>query len=262
MAISKSTLTAVQKTGAAAHNLKLMLRAEAKKYSDRLSKALTSSIDHTVFDLLEGPEVEHWKGVGKLSKMIEAVEADLVAAFKYASDLVSGAHQTSAKGRKAAKGAKVKTATAKKAAPKARASANRGPSNPEKLLAQLNKVLSADTFAVLKQTELSKATGIPMGSISAAIKKLTDTGDIVQGKDGGFKLGKKAAAPVVDSTVVAKTAVAKALKKVAVKKEAPAKKAAKKPAAKKVAVEAPKVAAALTEPVVAVAAPEASASAS
>jgi ribosomal protein S25 len=258
MAISKTTLAAIQKTGAAVHNLKLSLRTEVKKYSDRLSKALSSNVDGNVFDLLEGTEISTWKSVGQLSKMVEAIEADLVTAYKYATDLVSGPKQTVAKTPKASK-TKAKTATANKAAPKAKAktSAHQGASNPEKLLAQLNTVLSSDTFSALNQTELTKATGIPMGSISAAIKKLTETGAIVKGPDGSFKLAKKVAASAPQSAPAAKTPSSKAAKKSA------AKKAPKKTSVKKAAtVIAPNADAAQSEPAVAVAVPETQASAS
>lgn len=263
MAISKTTLTAIQKTGAAVHNLKLSLRTEVKKYSDRLSKALSSNVDGNVFALLEGPEISTWKSVGQLSKMVEAIEADLVTAYKYATDLVSGPKQTVAKTPKSSK-TKAKTATPNKAAPKAKAktTARQGVSNPEKLLAQLNSVLSSDSFTALNQTELTKATGIPTGSISAAIKKLTDAGDIVKGQDGGYKLAKKAAVSAPKSASAAKTPSAKIAKKAIAKKPA-AKKAPKKTPVKKAAtVIVPNADAAQSDPAVAVAVPETQASAS
>jgi len=36
------------------------LRSEAKKYADRLSKALSDCADGHVFELLDGPHVNNW----------------------------------------------------------------------------------------------------------------------------------------------------------------------------------------------------------
>jgi len=217
MAISKATLAAIQKTGAFAHNLKLALQAETKKYSDRLSKALSSNANGNAFELLDGPEIANWKSVGKLAKMVDAIEAELNSAFKFASDLVTGAPQASEKGPQIPV-AEVKAAPARKAAPKAQAKATtgRGGANTEKLLAQLSSTLNSDEFTVLKQTALAKTTSIPLGSMTAALKKLTENGDLVLGKNGGYKLGKKKVSPAAKAAVVAvkpaKTAVKSAAK--------------------------------------------------
>lgn len=249
MALSKSTLAAIQKTGTVAHNLKLALKSETKKYSDRLSKALSSKTDSKVLELLEGADIAQWKGVGKLSQMIDAIEADLVSAFKFASELMTGESKMAKKALKAKK-AKANAPAAKKASTKTRAKSagQDGLSNADKLLAQLKSVLSTDAYAPLKQTQLAKAAGIPLGSISAAIKKLVANGDIVQGKDGGFKLSKKVGVPATDAAPQTAPASVKAPKKVAAKKtvaktamtkaEPVAKVAAKKRAVKKAAATA------------------------
>ncbi len=236
MAISKATLAAIQKTGASAHSLKLALQAETKKYSDRLSKALSANTNGDAFELLDGPEVANWKSVGKLAKMIDAIEAELASIFKFAADLVTGSEPSAATSPKVAT-AKVKAPTSPKAKTKAKTKApsGRGSANAETLLTKLAATLSSDSFVALKQTELAKSTGIPLGSMAAALKKLTQTGDLVLGKDGGYKLGKKKAVPSAKAAV-AVTTEATAPKAAAKKKTEQAAPVAKKAATKAAAV--------------------------
>lgn len=234
MAISKATLAAIQKTRASAQGLKLALQAETKKYSDRLSKALAANTNGNAFELLDGPDVANWKSVGTLAKMIDAIEAEFAGIFKFASDLVTGSQPSAATSPLVAT-TKVKSPTAPNAKTKPKAQSKvpvgRGNANAEALLIKLAATLSSDSFTALKQTELAKSTGIPIGSMSAALKKLTRTGDLVQGKDGGYKLSKKKAAPVAKAAV-AVTTEATAPKTVARKSAEKAAPVAKKKASK------------------------------
>lgn len=60
--------------------------------------------------------------------------------------------------------------------------------NPSKLLTHLENLLNANEFTVVSQTTAAKETGIPLGSMTAATKKLLDMGRIVAGPTGSFKL--------------------------------------------------------------------------
>lgn len=60
--------------------------------------------------------------------------------------------------------------------------------NPAKLLKQLELVLNANDFAVVNQTVMAKESGIALGSMTAALKKLTELGRIAPGPAGSFKL--------------------------------------------------------------------------
>lgn len=262
MAISKTTLAAIQKTGSFATNLKLALQAETKKYADRLSKALSTNANGNALELLDGVEITNWKSVAKLTKMVDAIEAELNSAIKFATALVTGTPPAAAvtveKAPQVAV-AKVKVAPAKKAAPKSQSKApvGRG-ANAEKLLAELTSMLSSGEFTVLKQTELAKSTGIPLGSMTAALKKLTEAGDLVLGKNSGYKLGKKkatsAAKAAVAAVMPAKTEAKSATKSpapeatVAVTPEATTPKATAKKKAEKAAPVAKKVATKATTP--------------
>ena len=60
--------------------------------------------------------------------------------------------------------------------------------NPTKVLRRLETLLNANDFTVISQTAVSKETGIPLGSMTAATKKLMETGHLVGGPSGSFKL--------------------------------------------------------------------------
>ena len=60
--------------------------------------------------------------------------------------------------------------------------------NPTKVLRHLETLLNVNDFTVISQTAVSKETGIPLGSMTAATKKLLETGHLVAGPSGSFKL--------------------------------------------------------------------------
>lgn len=60
--------------------------------------------------------------------------------------------------------------------------------NPAKLLNYLTTVLNADEFTAINQTAIAKVTSIPLGSLTAANKKLIQLGKLLPGPTGSFKL--------------------------------------------------------------------------
>ena len=90
--------------------------------------------------------------------------------------------------------------TRAKAAAKPVTTAIKEGSNPDKLFKHLETILNANDFVEVNQSEVAKAAGIPTGSMTAAFKKLTDTGRIVAGEKGNaFKLPAPASQPGVES---------------------------------------------------------------
>lgn len=61
-------------------------------------------------------------------------------------------------------------------------------SNPAKLFSYFERTLSPSEFSVVSQTAVAKETGIPLGSMTAAIKKLTESGRVTAAPDGSLKL--------------------------------------------------------------------------
>ena len=62
------------------------------------------------------------------------------------------------------------------------------PGNAGKLLQHLQSVLNTKEFLPFNQSASSQATGIPLGSMTAALRKLAITGHLVAGPGGRFKL--------------------------------------------------------------------------
>lgn len=60
--------------------------------------------------------------------------------------------------------------------------------NPTKLLAYFERVLNSNDFTEVSQSVAAQETGIPMGSMTAAVKKLIETGRIVAEPGGLLKL--------------------------------------------------------------------------
>lgn len=91
-----------------------------------------------------------------------------------------------AKPKKKVAASKAKASSAKRVAVKAAPGELSG--NPAKLLKQLELVLNANDFAVFNQTVMAKESGIALGSMTAALKKLTELGRIAPGPASSFKL--------------------------------------------------------------------------
>ena len=102
------------------------------------------------------------------------------------SDVVIKSGKKAAKSKKKAATPKAKGNAAKRAVVKAEPGEVSG--NPGKLLKQLELVLNASDFAVVNQTVLAKESGIALGSMTAALKKLMELGRIAPGPAGSFKL--------------------------------------------------------------------------
>ena len=87
---------------------------------------------------------------------------------------------------------RIKTATSPqaksiKAKPNS-ASAAPFPKNASILLKHLGAMLNATDFGAINQTAASKATGIPMDSMTASLKRLIAAGHVLADSSGMFKL--------------------------------------------------------------------------
>lgn len=88
-----------------------------------------------------------------------------------------------AKTKPLAKGTKVKATSAS-------VSSQELTGNPAKLLAHLQTILKAEAFEHLNQTVVAKDAGIPLGSMSATLGRLTKARRLVAGPQGSYKLAK------------------------------------------------------------------------
>jgi len=179
------------------------------KIVSRLSQAI-SSIEEELKKLFVtasalGAEAPVAAPVAKLVKAAKPAAAPKRAVKKAAKAAPKAAAKAVAKAApkvsvKPAVAAKVKAA----AKPKAKTVAKKGSAktagsvtlgaNPTKVLRHLETLLNANDFTVISQTAVSKETGIPLGSMTAATKKLMETGHLVGGPSGSFKLAHAPAA--------------------------------------------------------------------
>lgn len=257
MSLSISTLTAIQKVGAAVFTANEKLKKEVRQYAERVHAAVNNS----PYDLGNDNLIENWKVVARLSQTLAGIEGELKKVYQVASGL-TGDDQPSvrevpalaAPARSTGKGARkqamtsaavkvnvkqkaVKTVTPVEAAPESPARkiavspADLSPTdvrvkpgkkaaapkvskvpkapktkvskpavagapeqtstpggNPAKLLAYLEGSLNTNEFSGINQTAVGKATGIALGSMTAAIKKLVQSGRIIAGPTGSYKL--------------------------------------------------------------------------
>lgn len=215
MSLSTSTLSAIQKVGAAAFTADEKLKAAVKKYAERVNEAMVTN----PYGLGNNTLFETWKVVARLSQTMAGIEEELKKVYLVASELAADDHpdgvqvlslaapapSVAAKKDKRDAAptdvrvkakkkpmppttvkAKIKVAAAKR---EVNASTPLVPTgNALKLMQHLQGVLNADTFTALNQTAVASATGIPMGSMTAALKKLMTGGQLIAGPSGSFQL--------------------------------------------------------------------------
>jgi hypothetical protein len=219
MSLSSATLSALQQAGSAAYAADTELKNAVKDYAARVNAAMSAN----PYGLGNDALFENWKVVARLSQTMSGIEEELKKVYRVASELIADDQPSvrelpalAAPKRPVAGQAlgsqqdltttdvvvkrKKKTATPKTR--KLKTKANSRPAKPTgtatspvelsgnaaKLLQHLKTLLDANKFAVINQTVVGQATGIPLGSMTAAIKKLTASGAIMAGPSGSFKL--------------------------------------------------------------------------
>jgi hypothetical protein len=206
MSLNKELLATIQKAGAAVFDADTQLKLAVKRYGERVQAAVGSNPFHLGNDTL----FENWKMVARLSKTVAAMEEDLRKVYQMAGELsdvepllpdmmpalAAPAPEASAKASSplvadsslAATDVKIKR---KKRIPVAKPGsllATPLPENAARLFKHLRYVLKTKGFASVNQTAVAKATGIPMGSMTASLKRLVATGHLQTNDAGMFKL--------------------------------------------------------------------------
>lgn len=204
MSLNKELLAALQKAGAAVFDADAQLKLAVKSYGERVQAAVGSNPFHLGNDTL----FENWKMVARLSKTVAVMEEDLNNVYQMASalsdvepslpelvtalaapapdaaaEMASSPTQDSSLAATDVKIKRKKRAAAAKPAP-----ASPLPSNADKLLKHLKYVLKTKGFAPVNQTAVAKATGIPLGSMTASLKRLVAAGRLQANDAGQFKL--------------------------------------------------------------------------
>lgn len=218
MSLPRTTLSAIQQAGTAVFAADVELKNATQAYAQRVNAAMGSN----PFGLGNDVLFDHWKLVARLSQTLAGIEAELRKVYQLASELTADdtpvVHTLAALAAPAtvvdqrvagqadggptdvwAKPRKKKPATrAAKTSPQRAALSSAGTpaprqapgGNPARLLQHLERILNPSDFTAINQTAAGQATGIPTGSVNAALKKLIETGRIVAGPAGSFRLAK------------------------------------------------------------------------
>ena len=206
MSLNKELLATIQKAGAAVFDADTQLKLAVKRYGERVQAAVGSNPFHLGNDTL----FENWKMVARLSKTVAAMEEDLRKVYQMAGELSdvepslpdmmpalsAPTPEASAKASPplvadsslAATDVKIKRKRRIPAAKPSPVLATPLPENAARLLKHLRYVLKTKGFAPVNQTAVAKATGIPMGSMTASLKRLVATGHVQTNDAGMFKL--------------------------------------------------------------------------
>lgn len=206
MSQNKELLATIQKAGAAVFDADTQLKLAVKSYGERVHAAVGSNPFHLGNDTL----FENWKMVARLSKTVAAMEEDLRKVYQMVGDLSdvepplpdlmpalsAPTADASAKAdvplvadsRLAATDVKIKRKKGIPAAKPGPVLATPLPQNAARLLKHLRYVLKTKGFAIVNQTAVAKATGIPLGSMTASLKRLVAAGYVQANESGMFKL--------------------------------------------------------------------------
>ena len=208
MSLNKELLATLQKAGAAVFDADAQLKLAVKSYGERVQAAVGANPFHLGNDTL----FENWKMVARLSKTVAAMEEDLNNVYQMASalsdvepslpELVTAlsapapdaaaemALSPTQDNSLAATDVKIKRKKRASVAKPGPALASPLPGNADRLLRHLRYVLKTKSFAPVKQAAVAKATGIPLGSMTAALKRLVAAGHVQTDASGMFKLVK------------------------------------------------------------------------
>ncbi|MEI8170903.1 MAG: hypothetical protein WCG50_14600 [Rhodoferax sp.] len=220
MSLSNTALSAIQQAGAAVFTADLELKNAVRDYAVRVHAAMSAN----PYNLGNDDMFENWKVVARLSQTIAGIEEELKKIYHVAAELISDDQpllvQISAlaapkasvekpvsiedalkptdvidKTKKSkSKPVSVVTKAIRKPALKTPAKSALSPQlvggNTAKLMQYLNKILNTHEFTTFNQTSVSQQTGIPLGSMTAAVKRATELGIIKTGPTGGLKLAK------------------------------------------------------------------------
>ena len=213
MSSPKAMLDAIQKAGAAVFDADAQLKLAVKTYGDRVHAAVALNPYHLGNDAL----FENWKLVARLSQTMTGMEEELRKVYQVAAELnddepssatvmsvlpapelvsppavVSRADSKDALAATDVKIKKSKVVTIRKSAATLRKKASPKeavlPRNAANLLKHLGELLNAKKFTEINQTKLAQATGIPLGSMTASLKRLVAAGHVAAGPNGHYKL--------------------------------------------------------------------------
>lgn len=211
MALPSQTLAAIQSAGAAIYAADTALKEAVRSYAEQVQLAMLEN----PFDMGNDGLFDDWKTVARLSRTVGQVEVEFQKIYSAASDLASGAalpilaipslavSQESPSGDFAlvqevdATDVVIKSRSKKlRSKAKAKPAQLKPPSgNAAKVLSKMLEVLNPNSFVKINQSAIAAEIDLPKGSIGASITRLIDSGHLLEGAFGQYKLGAGTGAP-------------------------------------------------------------------
>lgn len=197
MTLSSATLSSIQSAGAAVFAADVELKNAVSEYAQRVSAAMTSN----PYGLGNDTLFENWKVLARLSQSMAGIEQELHKVYRVAADLSADDQPVVLQvAALAAPTPSVEAAPPNQndlAPTDVSVKTRKKPAQPlggnaAKLLRHLETLLNTHEFTAVSQTAMGQKIGIPMGSMTAATKKLIETGRIVAGPSGRFRLANSA----------------------------------------------------------------------
>lgn len=193
MALSSKTLSVLQRAGSLVLTVDTDLKKAVTRYAGQVNAAMDSNPLHSDTASM----IENWKALAGLSKAVAILEEDIKKIYFSAAKLVTDESQDAAATPQpvakdvtvlapAAPKKNAKTKSKKSKVKKAAPGELRG--NALKLMQHLALSLNQNEMISINQSKIAKEAGIPMGSVTAAIKKLVEQKLIETNPTGQFKL--------------------------------------------------------------------------
>jgi len=215
MALPSLTLSAIQAAGAAIFAADAALKEAVQSYSDQVKQSMLEN----PFDVGNDGLFDDWKTVARLSRAVGQVEAEFQNIYRAASNLANGGtpvvlamptlsaptstgsedlamvqeiDATDVVAKKQRRKKQVDKSAAKAANPRRAKTTTREPlkGNTAKLLARLLEILNTDHFIKINRAAVGAEIGLPKGSVGASMSKLLETGHLIEGGFGEYKLSK------------------------------------------------------------------------
>lgn len=220
MASPNPTLAHVQQAGQAVSTAREQLNLQLQRQVDKLATVVAAQPF--------GPDADRayaqLRAVARMAQELQSIEDQLVQVYKAAAQFEEAQdiqilvalprHQAKAASiavGTATKGAvdaqevlprrrtpKPRTAKPSRAQPKTTATATTttsaqrrslGATNEDRLLAGLKQHLNKRSWTPMTQAQMAQTTGLPQGSVGAALSRVIASGRVIMGERGQYKLG-------------------------------------------------------------------------
>lgn len=210
MSISAQTMATIQQAGQALDAARAALQDASQQQSARVAEALGAN----PFGVENDAHFEHWKTIARMAQAVQAMEEQMKTIYQTAGEMALAAPVTSASTRQPLRlprqdvvevvepVADVQTVRARRA-PRAKAPAAAPvradigaatgavpapKGNAARVLQFLRTHLRRRGFTRVTHVEIVDATGIPLGSVGAALLGLKNRGLLVEGERGSYQL--------------------------------------------------------------------------